>query len=249
MVRVGLVALAVMVAGVRPGVGQRYASGLREVRNVGSAGINLAVAVPVGEFNRNVNVAGGVDVFGALSLGRGGAVAIRFDGSYLIYGDENRYIPQPFYPVAVNTTYSIATFGIGPQLTVGQGPVRLYGFGTFGASYISARSSYRVDGCGCDAFASQTDFDDWQGALQGGGGLLVALRTRHAPVSIDLGARYLYNGDAWYVSPGGRRAATEWVGADRRRTGRPQPGGDAPGRVSRNTIGWLFRRTDSRSDA
>lgn len=202
MVRVGLVALAVMVAGVRPGVGQRYASGLREVRNVGSAGINLAVAVPVGEFNRNVNVAGGVDVFGALSLGRGGAVAIRFDGSYLIYGDENRYIPQPFYPVAVNTTYSIATFGIGPQLTVGQGPVRLYGFGTFGASYISARSSYRVDGCGCDAFASQTDFDDWQGALQGGGGLLVALRTRHAPVSIDLGARYLYNGDAWYVTPG-----------------------------------------------
>lgn len=202
MVRVGLVALAVMVAGVRPGVGQRYASGLREVRDVGSAGINLAVAVPVGEFNRNVNVAGGVDVFGALSLGRGGAVAIRFDGSYLIYGDENRYIPQPFYPVAVNTTYSIATFGIGPQLTVGQGPVRLYGFGTFGASYISARSSYRVDGCGCDAFASQTDFDDWQGALQGGGGLLIALRTRHAPVSIDLGARYLYNGDAWYVTPG-----------------------------------------------
>lgn len=202
MVRVGLVALAVMVAGVRPGVGQRYASGLREVRDVGSAGINLAVAVPVGEFNRNVNVAGGVDVFGALSLGRGGAVAIRFDGSYLIYGDENRYIPQPFFPVAVNTTYSIATFGIGPQLTVGQGPVRLYGFGTFGASYISARSSYRVDGCGCDAFASQTDFDDWQGALQGGGGLLVALRTRHTPVSIDLGARYMYNGDAWYVTPG-----------------------------------------------
>lgn len=202
MVREGLVALAVMVAGVRPGVGQRYASGLREVRDVGSAGINLAVAVPVGEFKRNVNVAGGVDVFGALSLGRGGAVAIRFDGSYLIYGDENRYIPQPFFPVAVNTTYSIATFGIGPQLTVGQGPVRLYGFGTFGASYISARSSYRVDGCGCDAFASQTDFDDWQGALQGGGGLLVALRTRHTPVSIDLGARYMYNGDAWYVTPG-----------------------------------------------
>ena len=202
MVRVGLVTFAVMVAAARQGVGQRYASGLREVRDMGSAGINLAVAVPVGEFKRNVNVAGGVDVFGALSLGRGGAVAIRFDGSYLIYGDENRYIPQPFYPVAVNTTYSIATFGIGPQLTVGQGPVRLYGFGTFGASYISARSSYRVDGCGCDAFASQTDFDDWQSALQGGGGLLIALRTRHAPVSIDLGARYLYNGDAWYVTPG-----------------------------------------------
>jgi hypothetical protein len=202
-VRTGLVALALATAGLEPVVAQRYGSGLREVGDMGSAGINLAVAVPVGEFDRNVNVAGGLDVFGALSLGRGGALAIRLDGSYLIYGHENRFLPQPFYPVAVNTTYSIATFGVGPQLTLGRGPVRLYGFGTFGASYISARSSYRVDGCGCDAFASQTDFDDWQGALQGGGGLLIALRTRHTPVSIDLGARYLYNGDSWYVSPGG----------------------------------------------
>lgn len=200
--KVALVVLALIVAGAQEVSGQRYASGLREVRDMGSAGINLALAVPVGEFNRNVSVAGGVDVFGALSLDRGGAVAIRFDGSYLIYGDENRFIPQPYYPVAVNTTYSIATFGLGPQLTVGRGPVRLYGFGLIGASYIAARSSFRVDGCGCDAFASQTDFDDWQGALQGGGGLLIALHSRHAPLSIDLGARYLYNGDAWYVTPG-----------------------------------------------
>jgi hypothetical protein len=196
-------AVLMLIAGIplRTAAGQRYATGLREVRDVGSAGINLAVAVPVGEFNR-LDVAGGLDVFGALSLGRGGPLAIRFDGSYLIYGAENRFIPQPYYPVAVNTTYSIATFGVGPQLTMGQGPIRLYGFGTFGASYISARSSYRVDGCGCDAFASQTDFDDWQGALQAGGGLLIGLRSRHAPIAIDLGARYLYNGDAWYVTPG-----------------------------------------------
>jgi hypothetical protein len=199
--RVGFAVLALLGAGLRPAAAQRYASGLREARDLGSAGINLAVAVPVGEFNR-LDVAGGLDVFGALSLGRGGALAIRFDGSYLIYGAEHRFVPQPFYPVAVNTTYSIATFGLGPQLTLGQGPLRLYGFGTFGASYISARSSYRVDGCGCDAFASQTEFDDWQAALQGGGGLLLALRTRHTPVAIDLGARYLYNGDAWYVTPG-----------------------------------------------
>ena len=199
--RSGLALLALVAVGLEPVVSQRYASGLRGVRDLGSAGITLAVAVPVGDFNR-MSVAGGLDLFGTLSLGRGGPLAIRLDGSYLIYGDENRFIPQPYYPVAVNTTYSIASFGVGPQITLGQGPVRLYGFGTFGASYISARSSYQVDGCGCDAFASQTDFDDWQAALQGGGGLLVALHTRHAPVAIDLGARYLYDGDAWYVTPG-----------------------------------------------
>src|SRR5216110_693251 len=54
--------------------------GLREVRNVGSAGLNLVVARPVGDFQRNVDVAGGVNVFGALNVGRIGALAIRLDG-------------------------------------------------------------------------------------------------------------------------------------------------------------------------
>jgi hypothetical protein len=175
---------------------------LREVRNVGSAGVNLVVAAPVGEFKRNVDIAGGLDVFGAFNLGGSEALALRVDGSYLIYGAENRFVPQGYFPVSINTTYSIATFGLGPQVTLGQGPLRLYGFGTFGASYLWVRSSYGVDGCGCDAFASGTDFDDWTAALQGGGGVLLDLHTRHVPVAIDLGARYLSNGNAWYVSPG-----------------------------------------------
>jgi hypothetical protein len=149
-----------------------------------------------------VDIAGGLDVFGAFNLGGSEALALRVDGSYLIYGAENRFVPQGYFPVSINTTYSIATFGLGPQVTLGQGPLRLYGFGTFGASYLWVRSSYGVDGCGCDAFASGTDFDDWTAALQGGGGVLLDLHTRHVPVAIDLGARYLSNGNAWYVSPG-----------------------------------------------
>jgi hypothetical protein len=170
-----------LLAAAIPATAQRY--GLREVRDIGTGGINLVVAVPMGEFQRNVDVAGGVDVFGAINLGRGSPVALRLGGSYLLYGHDNRIVTQPYYPLAINTTYSIATFGLGPQLTIGTGPVRLYGFGTLGASYISARSSYRVDGCGCETFDSATDFDDWTAAL-------------------DLGASYLHNGEAWYVSPG-----------------------------------------------
>lgn len=181
--------------------GDRAGGGLREVRDIGNAGVNLVVAVPVGEFRQNVDVAGGLDVFGAFNLGRSG-LALRLDGSYLIYGSDNTLVDQPYYPVSINTTYSITSLGIGPQLTFGQGPVRLYGFGTVGFSYIWARSSYGVGGCGCDAFASGTDFDDWTGALQGGGGLLLNLRSRHVPIALDIGARYLSNGDAWYVSPG-----------------------------------------------
>jgi hypothetical protein len=194
--------LALLVSAPVPLTAQRYARGLREVRDVGSGGVNLVLAVPTGEFRRNVDIAGGLDVFGAFNLGPSDAVALRLDGSYLIYGSPTRVVTQPFYPVSINSTYSIASFGAGPQITLGQGPVRLYGFGTFGASYIWVRSSYGVDGCGCDAFASGTDFDDWTVALQGGGGVLVNLHSRHVPIALDLGARYLSNGDAWYVSPG-----------------------------------------------
>jgi hypothetical protein len=191
---------AVLLVTAVPAAAQRY--GLREVRDVGLGGINLVVAVPVGEFRRNIDVAGGVEVFGAINLGRGSPVALRLDGSYLLYGHDSRIVAQSYYPLAINTTYSIATFGVGPQLTIGTGPLRLYGFGTFGASYISARSSYRVDGCGCETLSSETDFDDWTAALQTGGGLLVTLRSGHTPIALDLGARYLHNGDAWYVTPG-----------------------------------------------
>ena len=199
-----LLAVACVSAAGR-GVAQRAHSGygLREVRDLGSAGINLVVGVPQGEFGQGVNVAGGLDAFVAPALGRGSPLGLRLDGSYLLYGSEHSLVAQPYYPLAVNTTYSIATLGIGPQLTFGSGgPVRLYGFGTFGVSYIWAHSSYDVGGCGCEAVASGIDLDDWTTALQGGGGLLITLNRRRTPVSLDVGARYLANGTAWYATPG-----------------------------------------------
>lgn len=190
---------ALIVIGVVPAAAQRY--GLREVHDVGIAGVNLVVAAPVGDFGRNVDVAGGLDLFAALNVGRRSPLALRLEGSYLVYGNDRSIVLQPYYPLAINTTYSIITLGMGPQLTVGEGPVRLYGFGTFGASYLSARSSYGIDGCGCD-MVEGTDFDDWTPAVQTGGGLLLALNSRRSPIALDLGARYLSNGYAWYVAPG-----------------------------------------------
>jgi hypothetical protein len=166
--------------------------GLREVRNTGSFGVNLAVGAPTGDFARNVDVAGGIEAFGAVNLGAGSGTALRFEGAYLVYGSDHQF--------DLNTTYSIATFGLGPQITVGEGPMRLYGFGTVGVSYISAYSSF-PDGCGCYSYGSQTDFSDWTSALQAGGGVLLTLG-RRTPVSLDLGVRSLYSGFADYVAPG-----------------------------------------------
>jgi hypothetical protein len=187
---VGL-SLLVLLVGVAPASAQYH--GLREVHgDAGAFGINLAVGAPQGDFARNVDVAGGLDAFGTVNLGAGNPLGLRFEGAYLVYGSDHQF--------DLNTTYAIATLGVGPQITLGQGPMRLYGFGTVGFSYISAYSSF-PDGCGCYSYGSQTDFSDWTSAVQAGGGMLLTLG-RRTPVSLDIGARYLSSGFANYVAPG-----------------------------------------------
>jgi len=183
--------LALLLLALVVGAGSASAQyhGLREVRgDAGMFGVNLAIGAPQGDFAQNVDVAGGIDAFAAV----GNPVGLRLEGAYLVYGSDNQF--------DLNTTYAIATIGVGPQITVGQGPMRLYGFGTVGFSYISAYSSF-PDGCGCYSYGSQTDFSDWTSALQAGGGVLLTLG-RRTPVSLDIGARYLYSGFANYVAPG-----------------------------------------------
>src|SRR3989442_3150652 len=47
----------------------------------------------------------------------------------------------------VSTLSQIGTIAAGPQLTVGQGPLRFYGFPTVGGSMFWSTASYQ--GCGC----------------------------------------------------------------------------------------------------
>ena len=182
-------ALSLLALVVGAGSASAQYHGLREVRgDAGMFGVNLAIGAPQGDFAQNVDVAGGIDAFAAV----GNPVGLRLEGAYLVYGSDHQF--------DLNTTYAIATIGVGPQITVGEGPMRLYGFGTVGFSYISAYSSF-PDGCGCYSYGSQTDFSDWTSALQAGGGVLLTLG-RRTPVSLDIGARYLYSGFANYVAPG-----------------------------------------------
>ena len=183
------VGLSLLVLLVGAGTASAQYRGLREVRgDAGMFGVNLAVGAPRGDFAQNVDVAGGIDAFAAV----GNPVGLRIEGAYLVYGSDHQF--------DLNTTYAIATLGVGPQITVGQGPMKLYGFGTVGFSYISAYSSF-PDGCGCYSYGTQTDFSDWTSALQAGGGMLLTLG-RRTPVSLDIGARYLHSGFANYVAPG-----------------------------------------------
>jgi hypothetical protein len=169
--------------------GQR--SALREVRDRGSAGINFVVGQPLGEFRRHGNAAFGLTGFGVF----GGALGVRVDGAYLIYDSD-------YLGYGVSTSSSIGTIAVGPQLTLGRGPLRLYGFATVGGSLFWSSASDR-DYCGCyagDDFFLDGHFTTTQ---QVGTGMLITIARRRTPVAIDVGVRDMRHALVTYVPAGG----------------------------------------------
>lgn len=168
-------------------------------------GIGGAALRPVGEFGEFVSLGGGLGLYTAIGLDRSGVMALRLDGTFVVYGHERYAVPFPTVPrvwLDVTTDNWIMTVGVGPQLTLGTGALRLYGFGTAGLSYFATISS--LSGTAHDeAFASTTNFDDVTPALTGGGGLLLRLSRGRHPVSLDLGAQATWNGEAEYLLEGG----------------------------------------------
>lgn len=195
-----IIGLAVtLVAATSALSGQRSGrpSGLREVRDQGSAGLTFVVGQPLGEFRRHGAVAPGLTGFVVAPVGRSGALGIRIDGSYLIYD-------ATYQGYGVSTTSSIGTLAVGPQLTVGQGPLRLYGFATAGGSLFWSSASYG-GGCGCydsDDFLLDGHFTT---TTQFGAGMLITVSRRRTPVAIDIGVRDMRHDRVQYVPAGGIR--------------------------------------------
>jgi hypothetical protein len=186
-------AVLMFIAVATPLSGQR--SGLREARSHGFGGITLVVAEPLGDFKRNGNVAAGLTLFGVFPLDPGGTLGLRLDGAYLVYDTDYR-------GWGVSTTSQIGTLAAGPQATLGRGPVRIYGFATFGGSVFWTSASY--DGyCGC--YDSDVFFLDGHttSTRQVGTGLLLALSRRRTPIAIDLGLREVRHASVTYVPAGG----------------------------------------------
>jgi hypothetical protein len=183
----GLVVLYAATAS--PLSGQRAA--LREVHDRGSAGINLVVGQPLGEFRRHGNAAFGLTGFGVF----GGPLGVRVDGAYLVY-DAN------YLGYGVSTSSSIGTLAVGPQLTLGRGPLRVYGFATVGGSLFWSSASDR-DYCGCyhgDDFFLDGHFTTTQ---QVGTGMLITIGRRRTSLAIDLGVRDMRHALVTYVPAGG----------------------------------------------
>ena len=180
------------------------AQGLVPVRR-NLLGLSGSFMQPSGEFQRFVRWGGGVNANFVVGLDRQGLLGLRLEGGVLWYGHEHYDVwlgPRvPNSSFRVSTDNFIGTFGVGPQLTLGNGPVRPYGFGLVGVSYFATTSS--VEGDWGEVYDSQLNYDDATLSLGAGGGLLVQLAGRDHPVYLDMGAQWTHNGRTTYLREGG----------------------------------------------
>jgi hypothetical protein len=189
MRRIGMAVLG-LTLGAAPLAGQR--SALREVHDRGSFGVNVVVAQPLGAFRRTGGVAPGLSGFAVVG---GPSLGLRIDGSWMVY--DSRY--QGY---GVSTSSQIGSLAIGPQLTLGQGPIRFYGFVTAGGSLFYSNASYS-GGCGCyrsDDYYLDGDFTTTTSA---GTGMLIQVSQRRTSIAIDLGVRGVRHDRVSYVPAGG----------------------------------------------
>ena len=193
---IGLALTVVAATSALSGQRSGRPSGLREVHEGrgGGAGLTFVVGQPLGEFRRNSNVAAGLTGFAVVGLGSSSGLGLRIDGAYMIYDSDYR-------GYGVSTVSSIGSLAIGPQITLGQGPIRPYGFATLGGSLFWTSVSY--DNCGCydsDVFFLNGRFTT---VTQVGTGLLISVSRRRSAVSLDLGVRDVRHERVRYVPVGG----------------------------------------------
>lgn len=162
----------------------------------------LLVAQPVRDFADYVKIGGGLALFGAWYPGDAGILGLRLDGSFILYGHETRTFQLvPLINVDVSTSNNIVSLFFGAEAQAPRGTVRPYLLGQIGLSYFSTESS--VSGTdNVSSFANTTNFDDVTFAGTADGGIRIQVARRRTPIAIDLGIRYVWNGEAEYLREG-----------------------------------------------
>ncbi len=161
-------------------------------------GGGFEVASSVGEFADYVNAGYGLGMHVEFRP-RGGLLGFRAGGMFSQYGSTTaRYNLVGLVDVDVTTRNQIIGMMLGPELHLGAGPLEVYGVGAIGFSYFVTRSSVEGTDQNNSPFASTTNYDDITFAAETGGGLRIRLSGN--PVHLDLGARYLFNGQVSYVT-------------------------------------------------
>jgi hypothetical protein len=145
-------------------------------------------------------------VHGRLELDEAGILSLRADLGFLNYGSETIRICITL-PCRITgdltTSNNIFLFGVGPEIGVGSGGVRLYANASIGLAYFNTTSSVEGSDNNNEPFASSTNFDDLTFAWTAGPGAQLRVWTgQSASVLLDVGARYHGNGEARYLRKG-----------------------------------------------
>lgn len=157
--------------------------------------------VPTGHFDDHVDVGGGLGLGETLFLDQGRHVALRAEGTLVVYGNDTYRAPlSAALPINVNlsTTNTISSAGLGPQVYLTSGAFRLYVFGTFGFSYFVTETSVEGDYAD-EPFLSTVNLDDLTMAVTGGGGFSVDFYRGDSTVGLDVSTTYQHNGTAEYL--------------------------------------------------
>lgn len=172
-----------------------------------SAGLGLTFAQPTGEFRQYIDSGFGIDFNAAIPFDRQGILSARLEGGFTNYGNETIRVPLSstignLIMVDVTTSNNIFSFGVGPQITFPNGPIRPYATTTIGGSYFATQS--QVEGSSNHTpFAQSTNFDDFVFSLAAGGGFLIPLGSHEGTrLMLDLGATYHHNGPTRYLREG-----------------------------------------------
>ena len=171
-----------------------------------TGGATLVAVQPLGDFGRRVNVGGGLGGHGLLRLDGAGALALRLDGGFVVYGHERVRANNPIsgrVNLDVETTNGIAIFSAGPQVMLPRGRVRPYANAGIGLALFTTYSSLRGGEEYGMPFAETTNERDANFAYMGGAGLYVPMATHGRAISLDVGARYHANGSPTYLTEGG----------------------------------------------
>ncbi len=179
-----------------------------QVRPLGD--INLIVGFPQGQFHEHVdNVGVGLNFTGGLALGRS-PVIVGAEVGFLIYGFERRNEPFstaiPDVTVDVETSNFIVPVHLLLRMQPPSGTVQPYFDALFGFNYFATETSIKNDRFFDDEpIASSTNFDDAALSYGVGGGLDFRVyrgRGRRGSLFINVGARYLFGGEAEYLKKG-----------------------------------------------
>ncbi|MCU0635169.1 MAG: hypothetical protein MUE41_09875 [Gemmatimonadaceae bacterium] len=180
----------------------------------GFGGVALQVAAPQGEFKNTTDNAIGYGL-GAHFLGGLDPSSVlnwRLDASFLTYGNVTQRVPLSptlgnLIRVDLRTTNNILNVVTGPQLLAPRGPIMPYVNALGGFSVFWTEST--VEGSNnVQPFANTTNTADISWSYGASVGTYVRVWQGDRPVSLDLGARYLRQDDAKYLTRQQIRDAT-----------------------------------------